>query len=296
MDTKGYPHISFASNELKYAFRNTLGWHIQTIDDTDVYQGFVSIILDPSGRPYIAYHRVLISDLMLAAAPIKAAYLPLGLRNYQSTPRLELHLDEAAGATSFIDASGWEHNAYCTTANCPTAGVAGVFGTALQFDGLNDSLTLGNPSGLNFNGNVTLEAWVRLQSTSGIQNILAHGYTSTPKREVFLRVNIGFYKVGSWDGSGLQYLCCHSCRRCRETGYTWQVCMMARSGGLYRNGVQVSESAQPQGALLVNAPWAVGSAGNGSERFFNGRIDEVTIYTRALSANEIRMHYEALVP
>ena len=60
----------------------------------------------------------------------------------------------------------------------------------------------------------------------------------------------------------------------------------------YRNGVEVSLSDDATGAIHVNEDWAVGSRGSGTERFFRGLIDEVAIYDRALSPQEILLHYQ----
>ncbi len=56
---------------------------------------------------------------------------------------------------------------------------------------------------------------------------------------------------------------------------------------LYRNGVAVATT--PNGAVstTVNANWAIGARGGGGSQLFNGVIDEVRLYQRALSAAEI---------
>jgi hypothetical protein len=63
---------------------------------------------------------------------------------------------------------------------------------------------------------------------------------------------------------------------------------------LYRNGTLVATQADPVGALAVNdADWAIGSTGNGWADPFSGSIDEVAIYSTALTANQIKGHYNA---
>ena len=61
-------------------------------------------------------------------------------------------------------------------------------------------------------------------------------------------------------------------------GTTWR---------LYRNGIQVSSSAHPIGAVTVTVNWAIGATGDGTSRWFSGAIDDVRIYNRALSAAEV---------
>jgi uncharacterized membrane protein YgcG len=73
--------------------------------------------------------------------------------------------------------------------------------SAFKLDGVNDYVRLGNPLALNIVGEITLEAWVRVVVTNGLQNIIAHGYTLSPDREVFLRVGNGDYQIGSYNGA-----------------------------------------------------------------------------------------------
>ena len=73
---------------------------------------------------------------------------------------------------------------------------------ALSFNGTNQFVDLGNPTDLNFSGQITLEAWIKPESTTGLQDIIAHGYQVSPNQaEDFLRISNGYYQVGSWNGS-----------------------------------------------------------------------------------------------
>ena len=126
-----------------------------------------------------------------------------------------------------------------------------------------------------------MEAWIKPEATDGLRNIVAHGYTRSPDAEVFLRIRDGYYEVGSWDGTR------HSAwypvpaedlnnwvhLRGTYDGAMWR---------LFRNGVVVSSTQDAIGAVSVSGDWAVGAKGGGGERFFEGSIDEVTIYSRAV--------------
>ena len=64
-----------------------------------------------------------------------------------SAPDVDLRFEELPGATSFADSSGRANHGLCTGANCPAAGFAGAPAAplsdyAVQFDGIDDSLTL----------------------------------------------------------------------------------------------------------------------------------------------------------
>jgi hypothetical protein len=297
IDEYGFTHISYHdqtypyTGNLKYAYQDERGWRIQTVDPTYDSGYYTSIALDRFGEPLISYHNAATGDLYLVY-PFKLTYLPLTLQGPMRAERLALHLDEAQGATTFADASGFAYHGACTGTACPQAGAAGALGTAVSFDGIDDAITLGNPPRLNFSGQVTLEAWVKVGSTSGIQDIIAHGYTLEPQRELYLRINDGNYQVGSWDGVGYNT----SAPIPAEDVGAWVHLAGLYDGThwrLYRNGVEASAALQPYGAVLVEASWAIGAAGSGQERFFDGYLDEVAVYSRALSMAEIWQHYQA---
>lgn len=159
-------------------------------------------------------------------------------------------------------------------------------GGALRFDGDGDAVLIGNPPELSFSGAITVAAWIRPRAFSGFRNVVAHGYTLGPDAEVFLRIFDGRYEGGSYDGQ--DHRADVGARQGDDDrwihltivydGATWR---------LYRDGEQVDVTTDATGAVQVNEGWAIGARGNGMERFFEGDIDEVRIYRRALSADEV---------
>jgi hypothetical protein len=218
-------------------------------------------------------------------------YLPLLRLGTDDGLRLALELDEAANADAFADASGWGHDGACAAPGCPTAGVAGMRNTAVSFDGQNDVIQLGNPTALRaIRQRITIAAWVKPEATDGLRNIVAHGYTSEPQGEVFLRVNDGRYEVGAWDGA--DHLAAFDIPA--EDVGSWVHLAGVYDGAnwrLYRNGVEVAVTEDETGAVFVYGDWAVGARGDGNGRFFQGSIDDVRIYNRTLFAAEIQALY-----
>ncbi len=168
-----------------------------------------------------------------------------------------------------------------------TGTFAGVLTTtALRFDGATDWVSLGNPPALNVTGTITLEAWVRPTATDGFRDILARGYVLSPAAEVVLRVYNGSYQGGSWNGND------HIASAPIPTGdlNTWVHLAVVYDGAawrLYRNGLLLTSTPDPVGAVPVTAGWAVGAAADGTERWFAGDIDEVRLWSRPRSAAEI---------
>jgi hypothetical protein len=158
---------------------------------------------------------------------------------------------------------------------------------SLGFNGQRAYVDLGQPPALDFTGNVTVEAWIRPRTTGGLHNILAHGYTESPPGELYFRILSGTYQVGSWNGLG------HGASAPIPSEDTGQWVHLAgvydgTHWRLYRNGQEVASTPDPVGVVPVNAPWAIGARGGGSERFFDGDIAEVRLWSVARSPEQIR--------
>lgn len=166
------------------------------------------------------------------------------------------------------------------------AGVGPIEGAALEFDGVNDRVRLGNPASMNFAGPITIEAWIRPDSTSGTRNILVHGVTSVPPRETGLRLNGDAYQIYSFDGStrgASAPVDATDVGRWIHLAGTYD----GAAWRLYRNGVLAAESASAVGALTTNAEWGLGSRPTTSDRVFDGQIDDVRLWNVARSGAEI---------
>jgi Concanavalin A-like lectin/glucanases superfamily len=167
--------------------------------------------------------------------------------------------------------------------------------SALQLDGTNDSIQLSNKDHLNFAGVITIEAWIMPIVPGGVHgsmNIVAHGYVSSPANEVFLRITGDTedtrYQIGSWNGS--THLARFSVPSADKTGNTWVHLAGVYDGSawrLYHNGELKAIQSDDTDALQVNADWATGGRGGTKERLFRGQIDDVRIWKRARTVEEI---------
>ena len=189
--------------------------------------------------------------------------------------------DEGAGSVAFDSAGKVDGMLVGGVAYAP-----GFSGSVLEFDGESGFVDLGNPTALDFTGEITIAGWIHVAATDGYRNVVAHGYTLSPEGEVFLRVTDGRYEVGSWNGSN------------HLTSFTvppedvgrWVHLTGVYDGThwrLYRNGTEVAAAANGTGAVHVEEDWAIGSRGTGTERFFQGMVDDVRIYDRGLNATEV---------
>jgi hypothetical protein len=176
-------------------------------------------------------------------------------------------------------------------------------------------VSLGNPPGLTFSNQLTLEAWILPNATQpNLATIIAHG-PNTPSdfaeglvsvtgielftNDVFLSITNGGteYAFSYFDGTnfhGVAYpvgsdLTSNQWVYLAGTydGTTWR---------LFRNGAQVTNTVDAlQAVTVTDAEWGVGSAAYGWTNEFAGSIDEVAIYNKALSPTSISAHYSAAV-
>jgi len=176
---------------------------------------------------------------------------------------------------------------------------------------------LGNPPGLSTLNQFTLEAWILPDATQvdGTNDVISYGpptptdstqngYSGTPvtltgielsSNELFLAItNAGTdYAFSYYDGTnyhGVSYpvgtdLGSGQWVHLAGTydGTTWR---------LFRNGQDVTNSTDAVSAISVpGSEWAIGATGQGWASYFNGSIDEVAIYNKALSPATINAHY-----
>jgi hypothetical protein len=178
--------------------------------------------------------------------------------------------------------------------------VAGHQGQAISLNGTNQYVSLGDPPGLKILGQITVSAWIQAQPDGSIQNIVNKGHdaSSSPNGEITLRMVGGAYQAGYWAGSlGTAIAQGPSSGPGSATADAgqWVHLAMTWDGAfwrLYRNGVQIGSTASSVGAVTVPAVgWAIGARGTGTERFFKGQIDDVRIYGRSLTPQEIGLVY-----
>ena len=187
--------------------------------------------------------------------------------------------DEASG-TTVADASGSGNNGVIAGATR----TAGRNGGGLTFDGINDWVTVNDSSSLDLTTGVTLEAWVRPNNVNNWQTVVIKEqpgqlvyalYSSIHTR----RPSAHIYTSGDMGLEGASAL----------PTLTWSHLAMTWDGltlRMYVNGTQVSSGALA-GTLVTSAsPLRIGGTGVWSE-WFNGVLDDVRVYNRALTPAQI---------
>jgi len=177
---------------------------------------------------------------------------------------------------------------------------SGIYGSAIQFDGSNDKIRINNSDipghSLDFTGNFTLETWFNYDTGDG--TLIAKRDGSLDQYQLFIQ-NIGGNQRLSFRAGG-------------EFGYASDTILVA--GTWYHAVVTIDETNSPE--LYIDGAKETWTDNTGSRPFsfthrnvnvsigvrwnveptsafrFDGKIDEVRIWNRTLSADEINLSYQ----
>jgi len=188
------------------------------------------------------------------------------------------------------DNSGNGNNGILT--NGPAWSAAGKFGAAISFDGTDDFVNINDANSLDLTNGMTLEAWVNPNNLTGYKTAVCKengtsslAYALSPNNNTSgssnqrpnSRIRIG---SNTRTVTGTTKL---SMSTWTHIAITYDGAMMR----LYVNGVQSSTFATTGNITATTDPLRIGGT-TALSQYFAGLIDEVRIYSRALSASEIQ--------
>ena len=188
-----------------------------------------------------------------------------------------------------------------------STGVAiGKIGQALNFDGVNDVVTVTDGNSLDLSTALSISMWVYPRAVT-----VGYSCQLTQKASATTDSNWNFYYFGTTAGADLGKIQLNG-----TAGGTWSnlsgkstntlplntwthvtATYTSGSGALYIDGIQNATSVTT-GSLANNAQnvliaQATNAFSGGGDKYCNAIIDEVRIYNRALSADEIQKLYNA---
>ena len=211
---------------------------------------------------------------------------PSGNATYTATfvtaagPVAAYNFDESSGLT-VIDATG---NGHTGTISGAARTAAGRYGAALSFDGINDWVTIADAPLLDLATQLTLEAWVHPTSNTGVRDVLIKEGANVDVYNLYHRNGFGRPEGNVFVGGAN--------RTAEGTSLalnTWTHLATTYDGAtlrLFVNGT-LAASATVSGAISTSSG-ALRIGGNSLwGEFYQGMIDDVRIYARALSAVEI---------
>ena len=201
---------------------------------------------------------------------------------------LSMNFDEANGAPLDASVSGRAGTIRGATR------VAGKVGSALSFDGVDDWVTVVDGitgSNIDLTNGMTLEAWVRPGTMNGWETVVM-------KERGGVNSNAQSYALYAADGAGAPpsgvIRVGTADRTLRGTAVltpgAWTHIATTYDGinqRFFVNGVEVSSRAQAGNMAVGNQPIRIGGNQAFTGEFYNGLIDNVRVYNRALTAAEL---------
>ncbi len=195
------------------------------------------------------------------------------------------------------DLSGSGNTGYLKNMSTTTAVTPGRIGQALNFDGVNDYVRVAPSSSINDLGPLTYAAWVYLPVAPGSENEII-----TKRRRIFAVSNLlapaTLYFITSNDVVNTSFRSNGTIplNKWTHVAVVWN----GQVGGslsydFYINGVVTGKTTFNSGSNNVLSDVAndinIGAFNDGSAGFLNGKIDDVRVYNRMLSATEIYQLY-----
>ena len=204
------------------------------------------------------------------------------------------------------DVSGNRNHGTLTGMDPATDWVTSEKGLALDFDGSDDLVNVGDNSDLQITANITLSAWIKA-STQNNMGIAGKYASSSGKRGYLIATNqsdsnqkitwyyqraAGSYNAGDALTSSSDVL---------DNNWHFVLCTFTPSvsAKIYIDGeLDATDTASIQSAIANNsARFEIATHNEGTAFCFNGNISNVSIYNRALRPDEIQTLYvDSLAP
>ncbi len=209
--------------------------------------------------------------------------------------------------TTALDSSGQNNTGTFTNFTRATNAKAGKLGQGMSFDGTDDYVNAGDIATIDTATALSVCAWVKHNSLTDDDAIVIKSNATSSDGINFFRDDVGFVS-GRTDTYTIYFADSADTDDARIEGVsgssvtnTWTfVCgtfqaLSATGLRLYKNGAEDANS--PASTALVGAINAgtnvlgIGALPADVSRTFNGQIDDVRIYNRALSASEVKQLY-----
>lgn len=247
------------------------------------------------------YNRALTSDdvyQLYEMGQSKIASIPFGNLNSSLIGYWTLDGKDTNWATNTtLDRSGNGNTGTITNMSTTTSPISGKVGQALSFDGVNDVVSAGDINAIDGATNLTISAWMKRNTTNSFVTL---GKSEASARRVNVNMfNDGriYFNVGNCTSATYGYF--------SNNDRNWHHVVMVYDGSQSTNATKlvVYLDGEPQTLTFFGTiPNTTCSASSdaftlgrdtSSSNFSNGYIDEVRVYSKSLTANEVTALYKS---
>ncbi len=209
---------------------------------------------------------------------------------------LLMHMNEASGTIG--DFSSRNNN------GTPSGGVnyssSGKINSALGFDGINDYISIPNSADFNLGNTLTIEAWIYPTNLGGRPAIFSTR-VSNPANSFQLEVGVGNFHSDVVAVAGVSTWVLET-QNNAVTPNQWNYIVYTRNGSgtgnhkIYVNGQLKTLQTESAYNFIDNSNAKLVGAGTSllPEHYFSGKIDELAVYNRVLSQEEITARYNRM--
>jgi PKD repeat protein len=216
----------------------------------------------------------------IATPTADASYTATYTLNALPGPVAAYNFDETTG-TTVADASGFGNTGTITGATHVTTG---KYSGALSFNGTSNFVTVADANSLDLTTGMTIEAWINPSVATGTRDVIIKEGTGVDIYNLYYRDDAGKPEGNVFVGG--------SNRTALGTSIpinTWTHLAATYNGTalqLFINGVSVASTTVTGAITTSNGVLRIGGNGLWGE-WFQGMIDDVRIYSRALTTSEI---------
>jgi hypothetical protein len=214
-----------------------------------------------------------------------AALLSAPAAGQSAGPVAAYSFDEGAGTTA-ADNSGTGNTG--TLINGATWSTTAKFGSAASFDGSNDRIDVPDSNSLDLTSGMTLEAWVRPTANSSYRTVLLKEVSGELAYALYAADSDHGGRSSGWNRIGNVSRFADGTSALPLNTYSHiAVTYNGSSLVFYVNGVATRSTAVTGNIQTSTMPLRIGGNTVWGE-YFQGQIDELRVYNRALSQNEIQ--------
>lgn len=241
------------------------------------------------------------ATMFLVLLPPVSADCPIGMVSYWK-------LDEGSGTTADDSAGTYDGTLKDAVTdnsdgNTPPQWVNGISGKALEFDGVDDYVDCGDIDSMDGASKLSISLWMYANALSDYDGLVEKYSVNTARTGILL-------SGSPWgENDDLHFQLCNGATTALytignyiSTGNWYHIVMVfdgTQSGNenrlkAYINGDQKTgdyTGTIPATTADTSASFTIGRDIHASGRYFDGIIDEVAIYDRVLTDDEIYMHY-----